>query len=71
MPFADVNTLKVPDNLPDEKLLLLSDVIPTGHRHYTTALSLLLAALLYPLLCVPRMALKALPLLCSSSPLLC
>ena len=30
VPFADVNTLKVPDFLPDAKLLLLSDVIPTG-----------------------------------------
>ena len=30
MPFADVNTLKVPEDLRDEQLLLLSDVIPTG-----------------------------------------
>ena len=30
MPFADVNTLKVPEDLRDEQVLLLSDVIPTG-----------------------------------------
>ena len=30
VPFADVNTLKVPEDLRDEQLLLLSDVIPTG-----------------------------------------
>ena len=27
---ADVNPLKVPDNLPDEKVLFLSDIMPTG-----------------------------------------
>ena len=27
---ADVNTLKVPDNLPDEKVIFLSDIMPTG-----------------------------------------
>jgi len=30
VPFADVNCLVVPDNLPDEKVLYLSDVIPTA-----------------------------------------
>ena len=30
VPFADVNTLRVPDDLRDEQVLLLSDVIPTG-----------------------------------------
>ena len=29
-PAADVNTLKVPSNLPDEKVLFLSDIMPTG-----------------------------------------
>ena len=27
---ADVNTLKVPDGLPDEKVIFLSDIMPTG-----------------------------------------
>ena len=27
---ADVNTLKVPDSLPDEKVIFLSDIMPTG-----------------------------------------
>ena len=27
---ADVNALKVPDNLSDEKVLLLSDILPTA-----------------------------------------
>ena len=30
MVAADVNLLRVPDNLPDEKVLLLSDVLPTA-----------------------------------------
>ena len=30
VPFADVNPLKVPDDLPDEKVLFLSDILPTG-----------------------------------------
>lgn len=30
VPFADVNCLKVPDNLPDEKVLFLSDIVCTG-----------------------------------------
>jgi hypothetical protein len=29
---ADVNTLKVPDSLPDEKVIFLSDIMPTGVR---------------------------------------
>ena len=31
VPFADVNTLKVPDTLRDEQVLFLSDVFPTGY----------------------------------------
>ncbi len=27
---ADVNLLKVPDNLPDEKAVFLSDILPTA-----------------------------------------
>ena len=30
VPFADTNTLKIPSNLPDEKVLFLSDILPTG-----------------------------------------
>ncbi|CAF1058167.1 unnamed protein product [Didymodactylos carnosus] len=30
VPFADSNTLLVPDSLPDEKVLFLSDILPTG-----------------------------------------
>ncbi|HEX8138047.1 MAG TPA: zinc-dependent alcohol dehydrogenase [Pyrinomonadaceae bacterium] len=31
VPFADVDTLKVPDGLPDEQVLFLSDIFPTGY----------------------------------------
>jgi threonine dehydrogenase-like Zn-dependent dehydrogenase len=31
VPFADVGTLKVPDGVPDEKVLFLSDIFPTGY----------------------------------------
>ena len=31
VPFADVNPLKVPAELPDEKVLFLSDILPTGY----------------------------------------
>jgi threonine dehydrogenase-like Zn-dependent dehydrogenase len=31
VPFADVGTLKIPDHLPDEKVLFLSDILPTGY----------------------------------------
>jgi threonine dehydrogenase-like Zn-dependent dehydrogenase len=31
VPFADVGTLKIADDLPDEKVLFLSDVLPTGY----------------------------------------
>lgn len=31
VPFADVGPLKVPDSLPDEKVLFLSDIFPTGY----------------------------------------
>jgi threonine dehydrogenase-like Zn-dependent dehydrogenase len=30
VPFADVGPLKVPDGIPDEKVLFLSDIFPTG-----------------------------------------
>ena len=30
VPFADVNTLKIPDTLSDEQVLFLSDIICTG-----------------------------------------
>ena len=30
VPFADVNHVKVPDDLSDEKVLFLSDILPTG-----------------------------------------
>jgi threonine dehydrogenase-like Zn-dependent dehydrogenase len=31
VPFADVNPLKVPDDLDDEQVLFLSDIFPTGY----------------------------------------
>lgn len=31
VPFADVGALKIPDGLPDEKVLFLSDIFPTGY----------------------------------------
>jgi threonine dehydrogenase-like Zn-dependent dehydrogenase len=31
VPFADVGTLKVPAELPDEQVLFLSDIFPTGY----------------------------------------
>lgn len=31
VPFADVGTIKIPDGLPDEKVLFLSDIFPTGY----------------------------------------
>ena len=31
VPFADVGPLKVPDGMPDEQALFLSDVLPTGY----------------------------------------
>ncbi len=31
MPFADVNPIKVPDDLDDEQVLFLSDIFPTGY----------------------------------------
>jgi threonine dehydrogenase-like Zn-dependent dehydrogenase len=31
VPYADVSPLKVPDGLPDEKVLFLSDILPTGY----------------------------------------
>ena len=31
VPFADVGAFKVPDSLPDEKVLFLTDIFPTGY----------------------------------------
>ena len=31
MPFADVGPIKIPDGIPDEKVLFLSDIFPTGY----------------------------------------
>jgi threonine dehydrogenase-like Zn-dependent dehydrogenase len=31
VPFADVGPLKVPEGIPDEKVLFLSDIFPTGY----------------------------------------
>lgn len=31
VPFADVGPLKVPEGIPDEKLVFLSDIFPTGY----------------------------------------
>ena len=50
MPFADVNLLKVPVDLPDEKLLLLSDVIPTGKRTEATPRPQLRLSVIAPVL---------------------
>lgn len=32
MPFANTNLYKVPEDLPDEKALFLSDIIPTSYH---------------------------------------
>ncbi|HEX3722354.1 MAG TPA: zinc-dependent alcohol dehydrogenase [Nitrolancea sp.] len=31
VPFADVGPLKIPDNLPDDQVLFLTDIFPTGY----------------------------------------
>jgi threonine dehydrogenase-like Zn-dependent dehydrogenase len=31
VPFADVGPIKVPDGIPDEQVLFLSDILPTGY----------------------------------------
>jgi threonine dehydrogenase-like Zn-dependent dehydrogenase len=31
VPFAEVGPLKIPDGIPDEKVLFLSDILPTGY----------------------------------------
>src|SRR5450432_395059 len=31
VPFADVGPLKIPEELPDEKVIFLSDIFPTGY----------------------------------------
>jgi len=37
VPYAEVNCLPVPEDLPDEKVLLLSDVVPTAFHGVETA----------------------------------
>lgn len=32
VPFADIGPMKVPDSLPDEQVLFLSDIFPTGYQ---------------------------------------
>jgi len=32
VPYADVGPLKIPDGIPDEKVLFLSDILPTGYQ---------------------------------------
>ena len=32
VPFADVGPLKIPDGLPDEQVLFLTDIFPTGYQ---------------------------------------
>lgn len=32
VPFADTNLLKIPDSVPDEKALFLSDIVPTSYH---------------------------------------
>ncbi|HVZ22659.1 MAG TPA: zinc-dependent alcohol dehydrogenase, partial [Vicinamibacterales bacterium] len=31
VPYADVGPMKIPDSIPDEKVLFLSDILPTGY----------------------------------------
>ena len=31
VPFADIGTIKIPEGMPDEKVLFLSDIFPTGY----------------------------------------
>jgi threonine dehydrogenase-like Zn-dependent dehydrogenase len=31
VPFADIGTVKIPEGIPDEKVLFLSDIFPTGY----------------------------------------
>jgi threonine dehydrogenase-like Zn-dependent dehydrogenase len=31
VPFADIGPIKIPDGIPDEKVLFLSDIFPTGY----------------------------------------
>ena len=32
VPFADVGPIKIPEHLPDEKVIFLSDIYPTGYQ---------------------------------------
>jgi len=36
-PFGDVNLLKIPDSVPDEKALFLSDIVPTSYHAVVSA----------------------------------
>lgn len=45
VPFGDVNLLKLPDDVPDEKGLFLSDVIPTSWNWFVTSSQYLREAL--------------------------
>jgi len=38
VPFADVGVVKVPKDVPDEKLLFISDAIPTGYMVLSSAI---------------------------------
>src|SRR5207253_1064772 len=31
VPYADVGPIKIPDGMPDEQVLFLSDILPTGY----------------------------------------
>ncbi|KAJ3412163.1 hypothetical protein HDV05_001138 [Chytridiales sp. JEL 0842] len=37
VPFADVNLLKIPNGMPDEKALYLSDILPTSYHSVLSA----------------------------------
>lgn len=39
VPFADVGPIKVPAGLPDEHVLFLSDIFPTGYMAASSAIS--------------------------------
>lgn len=42
VPYADVNCLPIPDDVPDEKALFLSDIVPTSyHGMYSSSLPFL------------------------------
>jgi threonine dehydrogenase-like Zn-dependent dehydrogenase len=39
VPFADVGPLKIPNGMPDEKVLLLADIFPTRYTAAETGIS--------------------------------